>query len=688
MVWPTPQDYDEAVQNPLLNLQDTDLRGGQVELNALGLPRPVTGNFASVYRMHCGSRDWAIRCFWREYADMPERYAAIGEHLIRTRLPYTVHFQFLQHGIRSRGNWYPALKMEWVDGELLSTYIERMLHDGPALRRLAARWACMTLALEADSISHGDLQHGNVLVVGNDVKLVDYDAMRVPLLGHRPCLEIGHPNYQHPLRSSGHIDLGLDRFSAWVIYVSLLALAWNPELWVQLRGGDECLIFRKADFLDPTHSDTFRLLSDATDAAVLATADKLASFTTMSLETIPPLPNVDDALSRVRTSKKRILVPDRFGHGVSSQTTGEAPRVPHWMSGHERQVSGAILPRFTTRVRFARASALLLVAFAGVSILSMESPGLSGVVRASIMCAVVSLVAFISLFVREPAVGARLLARLEQARIALRLRKLRRVQRQLSKRKARLIKRCERREATCRRHEFRIDAWYQNQVLRLITLTGELQRILREDISLVREGEKNAVEEDLSAVRKRYVESRLRGTRLVGSDAPEIGAAAKAYLWIRGIRRCSHAQPDRIARLGSLDPEQKHELLSWRTKHVDHAVRSAPRSLSAEREDSIRAPFCKQAQALDGSMANLEKREALFISNLAVIKEHRIEQVKSAHESHLDGLSGKLAHVEVLIESARTDVAFEHWRLTTAHARLKTYQRVSFGAYLRRLVHL
>ncbi len=54
--WPSPQDYSEAVQNLSVNSVDPELRKGLVYVDALGLPRPVTGAFASVYRFA-----WSMR---------------------------------------------------------------------------------------------------------------------------------------------------------------------------------------------------------------------------------------------------------------------------------------------------------------------------------------------------------------------------------------------------------------------------------------------------------------------------------------------------------------------------------------------------------------------------------------------------------------------------------------------------
>jgi len=46
--WPSPQDYNEAVQNPHITLTDAELKLGQPELSELGLPRPRSGNFATI----------------------------------------------------------------------------------------------------------------------------------------------------------------------------------------------------------------------------------------------------------------------------------------------------------------------------------------------------------------------------------------------------------------------------------------------------------------------------------------------------------------------------------------------------------------------------------------------------------------------------------------------------------------
>ncbi|MDQ3816979.1 MAG: hypothetical protein M3362_04720 [Acidobacteriota bacterium] len=274
MPWPTPQDYNEAIQSPRLNFSDPELKSGTVETTQLGLPRPISGGFASVYKVRCGKRDWAVRCFLREFLDQQQRYEAISKHLAISKLPYAVGFNFLSQGIKVKGTWYPILKMEWVQGELLHKYIKKNLSNPAALLDLANRWVVMIKALQAANMAHGDLQHGNVLVVNGELRLIDYDGMYVPSLAGQFSHEVGHRNYQHPQRTEFDFGPTIDNFAAWVIYVSLLALSFDPSLWDRVKGGDEYLLFRRDDFEEPFASETLKLLSNHPDQRL----DTLAAF--------------------------------------------------------------------------------------------------------------------------------------------------------------------------------------------------------------------------------------------------------------------------------------------------------------------------------------------------------------------------------------------------------------------------
>ncbi len=289
MSWPTLQDYNEAIQNPRFAFSDPDLRAGQPELNQLGLPRPIAGNFACVYKIQIGGQRWAARCFSSEVSDQQRRYEAISSYLKKVALPYTVQFSFLPGGIKVLGRNYPLLKMEWVQGEALHSFVGKSIGYPDTLLSLAKVWLRMMGDLKAVSMAHGDLQHGNVVVVGDQLRLIDYDGMYVPGLAGNLSNECGHRNYQLPTRTGFDYGPYLDNFSAWVIYVSLVSLAVHPELWSKYRGGDECLIFRKEDYLQPENSEILRDLNSSSNTELRFLIELFISLFNLSPQEVPAL---------------------------------------------------------------------------------------------------------------------------------------------------------------------------------------------------------------------------------------------------------------------------------------------------------------------------------------------------------------------------------------------------------------
>ena len=251
--WPDLTEYHEAVQHPPKAFADPGLKAVTLELDRFGMPKPATGGNAVVYKasepggLLTFKKTWAIRCFLRPISDHAERYEAISKHLRKVRLPYDVNFQFLKQGIHIRSTWFPIVKMQWAKGDLLHSYIEKHLGTPAALAALRAKWAILVRHLEAAQVAHGDLQHGNILVRGGSIQLVDYDGMWVPALRGRHATEIGHRAYQHPERSEQDYGQEIDRFSALVIYLSLAALERDVTLWERFHTGDN-LIFVREDF--------------------------------------------------------------------------------------------------------------------------------------------------------------------------------------------------------------------------------------------------------------------------------------------------------------------------------------------------------------------------------------------------------------------------------------------------------
>jgi WD40 repeat protein len=298
MAWPLSQDYNEAIQNPHLCFADDELRAGQGATNGLGIPMPRSGNFADVYEVRCPLTDsrWAVKCFTRPMPGLRERYAAISAHLRQAGLGFAVDFHYLEQGIRVRGQWFPVLKMEWVEGLLLNEFVRGSLDKPAVLESLAAIWARMARRLRKAQLAHGDLQHGNVILVpGRDpgalaVKLIDYDGMWVPALARTPSGEVGHPAYQHPQRlREGTYNAEVDRFPLLVSYVAIRALmVGGRALWERYDNGDN-LLFREQDLRTPRESPLFRETVRLPDPEVRRLVDCLSRAVYKPLEQTPLL---------------------------------------------------------------------------------------------------------------------------------------------------------------------------------------------------------------------------------------------------------------------------------------------------------------------------------------------------------------------------------------------------------------
>ncbi len=297
-VWPDLTDYHEALQQPRRSFSDPALKEAAIEQDRFGMPKPATGGNAVVYKATHRKDVWAVRCFLRPITDHAERYAAISAHLGKAKVAYATRFHYLADGIRVKGGAFPIVKMEWVQGALLDRHVEASLGRPKELADLRQRWRALVRDLERAKIAHGDLQHGNVLVQGKKLLLIDYDGMWVPKLAGRKASETGHRAYQHPKRSENHFGAWLDRFSALAVYLSLLALEKEPKLWEEYYTGDN-LVFVREDFCDAGRAPIWGHLA-ALGPEVRRLAGILAGCCNRDPKDAPRLEEVADATGRYK----------------------------------------------------------------------------------------------------------------------------------------------------------------------------------------------------------------------------------------------------------------------------------------------------------------------------------------------------------------------------------------------------
>ena len=260
MTYPQFTDFNEALQNPHTAFTDAELQNAQADTNPLGLPVALGGGFTYTYPMTTPRRKVAVRCFHRQVPSAERRYDAISKKLGALGSPHFVNFDYQPRGIKIRGSGYPIVRMEWVNGDTLDVFLQRRAKNASVIDSLRAQFRAMALALQRAGIAHGDIQNLNVIVVGTELRLIDYDGMYVPPMQTGGGEEVGHPHWQHPQRSQRDFGPNMDRFSFIVVDVSLRALIADPALHGRFNEGGETIIFKANDYADPSSSEIFRIL--------------------------------------------------------------------------------------------------------------------------------------------------------------------------------------------------------------------------------------------------------------------------------------------------------------------------------------------------------------------------------------------------------------------------------------------
>jgi hypothetical protein len=382
MAWPQATDYSTAIQNPAGCFADAELAAGSPATDPLGLPLTYAGNFANVYKVVCpGEQAWAVKCFTREVPDLQHRYALISDHLEKHHRPFAVEFRYLEQGVKVRGAWYPILKMRWVEGFTLNELLREHAGNIALLDRLSWLWLRLASEMREARLGHGDLQHGNVLLMPGSkasamvLRLIDYDGMWVPELAGWPPDERGHPNYQHPERlSEGGYAFEVDRFAHLVVFAAVRCLAAGGKaLWDRYDNGEN-LLFREADFRQPARSKLWPELLSLPDPVAATLAGHLLAASQQPQDLVPLLADLAAEGKVLPLSGEEREVIDEAVPGVLHPRADAAP-APDWLADTCEQM---VLSEDTLNEMTPLAPPAPIVESEG---LAADRPGAPGVLR-------------------------------------------------------------------------------------------------------------------------------------------------------------------------------------------------------------------------------------------------------------------------------------------------------------------
>lgn len=255
------------------NIHDTNLNGYKPIPGLLG-PMFYPGGFGVVFPLvNSAGHKYAFRVWHKEIPGIKDRTNKIAQCLKQLNLPYFVEFDYVPGGLtveeEDGQQTVDTVRMDWVEGANLHDFITNSKEtDTPEefkrkMRDLAANFKKLFKDLHQAEVSHGDLQHGNV-VIGEDlsIKLVDYDSVYVPSIRGEQQITSGLTGYQHPIRKTTCSQAAPydDYFSELIIYSGLLALSVIPDLWPddEEEIDNFSFLFTENDF-DSIEKDTSRL---------------------------------------------------------------------------------------------------------------------------------------------------------------------------------------------------------------------------------------------------------------------------------------------------------------------------------------------------------------------------------------------------------------------------------------------
>lgn len=287
---PNKSEYLTIMENPSL-LKSSELQGGCV-VKRNGTTVRYVGGYCIVFPFERKKGKCAVRCWHAGLNDMQSKVKKISEKLKCLKLPYFVNFQYEPNGVASTKGIQPIVIMDWVDAQPLKSYIRDNIKDAQKIDKLAEDFFIMTQDFHRCEISHGDLQHGNIMVKKDDgsIVLVDYDSMYVPALkGYEEEIK-GLEGYQPEARwKNKMLTPKADYFSEMVIYVSLKALSKCPHLWEKLDvENTETMLFSAEDIKSKGSSAIFNKLASIEELKPIIVGMKEA-MNANNIEDIEPL---------------------------------------------------------------------------------------------------------------------------------------------------------------------------------------------------------------------------------------------------------------------------------------------------------------------------------------------------------------------------------------------------------------
>lgn len=267
---PSIEEIKQTISDPE-NILIRKLQGYNPIPGILG-PVQYPGGFSIVFPFTNGIDKKALRVWHKEIPEIKKRTAQISNYLSQQiQLKCFIDYEYVSNAIKFKsGIKLDAVLMDWCEALTLKEYIDDLIKskcDESAKKQrlldLARTFFELFTELHKVHISHGDLQHGNILIKDDtDIKLIDYDSLYVPTMGDKVSqITSGLSGYQHPSRGTSMYSTEKnDYFSELIIVSSLIYLSEDISAWddLSIMEDDYSLMFNVNDYKDFKNSKVYK----------------------------------------------------------------------------------------------------------------------------------------------------------------------------------------------------------------------------------------------------------------------------------------------------------------------------------------------------------------------------------------------------------------------------------------------
>lgn len=182
-----------------------------------------------------------------------KRIDRISDLLRQNPIGIFVKFKVVNDAILTDKGLYPAIIMDWIEGQSLSEYIINNILWSDRLFALQRDFIRIFHKLNVSGIAHGDLNDKNIRVnPSGEITIIDIEHIWYEDFGNVPD-EGADLNFQHPLRTQNKMMCRqIDYFSQIIIVANIAVACEDSDLYLKYVSNGN--IFNENDFNNPESS--------------------------------------------------------------------------------------------------------------------------------------------------------------------------------------------------------------------------------------------------------------------------------------------------------------------------------------------------------------------------------------------------------------------------------------------------